>query len=47
LDEFGGAFFHGYPFAVIYQVFPDHALIISVMHTSRSPGYWRGRVTKK
>jgi hypothetical protein len=39
--------FHGYPYAAIYRVFPEFILIISVMHTSRRPGYWRGRVTKK
>ena len=48
--EFGNirrCLFHGYPYAVIYRVFPDFILIISVMHTSRRPGYWRRRVTKK
>jgi len=39
--------FHGYPYAVIYRVFPEFILVISVMHTSRRPGYWRSRVTKK
>ena len=39
--------FHGYPFAVIYRIFPDRVLIISVMHTSRRPCYWRSRLTKK
>jgi plasmid stabilization system protein ParE len=33
--------------AVIFRVLPDHIFIIAVMHTRRSPGYWRGRVTKK
>ena len=39
--------FHGYPYAIIYQIFPGHIVVISVMHTSRRPGYWRRRVTKK
>ena len=39
--------FHGYPFAVIYRVLPGFVLIISVMHTSRRPGYWRSRIAKK
>lgn len=48
--EFGNirrCLFHGYPYAVIYRVFPEFILIISVMHTSRRPGYWRSRITKK
>ena len=33
--------------AIIFQVHPDHVFILSIMHTSRRPGYWRPRVTKK
>ena len=36
-----------FPYVIIYEVKPDHIFIVSIMHTSRSPGYWRGRVTKK
>jgi plasmid stabilization system protein ParE len=34
-------------YVIIYEIKPDHVFIVSIMHTSRSPGYWRGRVTKK
>ena len=34
-------------YVVIYEIKSDHIFIVSIMHTSRSPGYWRGRVTKK
>jgi len=33
--------------AIIFQILPDHIFVIAVMHTSRRPGYWRTRVTKK
>jgi toxin ParE1/3/4 len=42
------ALFHRqFPYAILYQVRKDHILILAIMHTSRSPGYWRGRMTKK
>jgi len=36
-----------FPYAIIYEIKPDHIFIVAIMHTSRSPGYWRSRVTKK
>jgi len=32
-----------FPYAILYQVEPTSVLILSVMHTRRRPGYWRGR----
>ncbi len=36
-----------FPYAVLYQVRKTYIYIIAIMHTSRRPGYWRARVTKK
>jgi plasmid stabilization system protein ParE len=36
-----------FSYVIIYEIRPDHIFIVSIMHTSRSPGYWRPRVTKK
>jgi hypothetical protein len=36
-----------FPYATLYRVHRDYILIVAIMHTSRSPGYWRSRVTKK
>lgn len=32
-----------YPFGVLYELTDEHAIIIVVMHTSRRPGYYKGR----
>jgi toxin ParE1/3/4 len=32
-----------FPYALIYRVTPDEALVLAVAHHSRRPGYWRGR----
>jgi plasmid stabilization system protein ParE len=34
-----------FPFAVIYRVRESTIQIIAVMHYSRKPGYWTGRLT--
>jgi toxin ParE1/3/4 len=34
-------------YAVIYEVKPDYVYIVAIKHTSRRPGYWKSRVTKK
>ena len=36
-----------FPYAMLYQVRKDHVLVMSIMHTSRRPGYWKTRVAKK
>lgn len=36
-----------FPYAIFYQVRINEVVIVAIMHTSRSPGYWRRRVTKK
>jgi plasmid stabilization system protein ParE len=33
-----------FPYGLVYQVRGDVALIVAVMHLSRRPGYWRGRL---
>ncbi len=32
-----------FPFVVFYRDFPSAIQIIAVAHTSRRPGFWRGR----
>jgi plasmid stabilization system protein ParE len=36
-----------FPYRIFYQVRKNEVVVVAIMHTSRSPGYWRGRVTKK
>ena len=33
-----------FPYLVIYQIEGEKIQIISVMHTSRDPGYWKSRI---
>jgi plasmid stabilization system protein ParE len=33
-----------FPYGVIYQIRPDHIVIVAVMHLRRDPSYWRDRV---
>ncbi len=35
-----------FPYSIFYQVRSDHVLVMAILHTSRRPGYWRGRTTK-
>jgi plasmid stabilization system protein ParE len=32
-----------FPYAILYEIEPDSILVLTVMHTRRRPGYWRGR----
>jgi plasmid stabilization system protein ParE len=34
-----------FPYAVLYTLEADYALIVAVMHCHQKPGYWRHRVT--
>lgn len=34
-----------FPYAVLYTIESDFILIVAVMHCSREPGYWKGRVS--
>jgi hypothetical protein len=36
-----------FPYAIFFEPRSDEIVIVAIMHTSRSPGYWRSRVTKK
>jgi plasmid stabilization system protein ParE len=36
---------HVFPYAVLYSIEPDRIYIISVMHSSRKPGYWKDRIS--
>ncbi len=33
-----------YPYSLIYQYELDRIFVVAVAHSSRSAGYWRGRV---
>ncbi|MFV8751334.1 type II toxin-antitoxin system RelE/ParE family toxin [Nannocystaceae bacterium ST9] len=33
-----------YPYSLIFVIRGDEALVLSVMHQSREPGYWRDRL---
>jgi hypothetical protein len=33
-----------FPYGVIYQVRADMILVVAIMHFSRKPGYWHGRL---
>lgn len=32
-----------FPYGIIYQIRPDHVVIVAVMHLRREPSYWRNR----
>jgi plasmid stabilization system protein ParE len=32
-----------FPYGVIYQIRPDHIVIVAVAHLRRDPSYWRDR----
>jgi hypothetical protein len=32
-----------YPFGIIYRIVGDEIQIVALAHTSRKPGYWKGR----
>lgn len=33
-----------HPYFVIYAILPDQLVILAIAHTSKQPGYWRGRI---
>jgi plasmid stabilization system protein ParE len=33
-----------FPFGIYYTIEADYLLVVAVMHLSRMPGYWRGRI---
>jgi hypothetical protein len=33
-----------FPFIIHYLIMPDYVWIVAFAHTSRKPGYWRGRL---
>lgn len=35
-----------FPYAVYYVVHDEHVRVFAFGHTSRKPGYWRGRLAK-
>jgi toxin ParE2 len=35
---------HRFPHNVIYELEDDHVFILAVMHSSRKPNYWTGRL---
>jgi len=36
-----------FPYAIFFEPRSDEVVVVAIMRTSRSPGYWRSRVTKK
>ncbi len=34
---------HRFPYSLVYQIKPEHMLILAVAHRSRRPGYWNQR----
>ena len=34
-----------FPYAIAYLEFRDETLVVAIAHTSRKPGYWKGRIT--
>lgn len=34
---------HGFPFDLVYRVYPGMLVIVAIANQSRSPGYWAGR----
>ncbi len=35
---------HVFPYGILYTIERDFVLIVSVMHCSRKPGYWKHRL---
>jgi len=33
-----------FPYGILYTIEPDFVLILAIMHSSRKPGYWKGRI---
>jgi len=33
-----------FPYGILYTIEADFVLILAVMHCSRKPGYWKGRI---
>ena len=36
-----------FPYGVVYQLRPDHILIVAVAHLRREPGHWVARLAKR
>ncbi|HUX31490.1 MAG TPA: type II toxin-antitoxin system RelE/ParE family toxin [Thiobacillus sp.] len=34
---------HGFPFDLVYRIYPGKIVIIAIANQSRRPGYWVGR----
>ena len=43
-DEHRFAVLKRFPYSVVYRVQPAGIYVIAVAHSSRSPGYWQGRM---
>jgi plasmid stabilization system protein ParE len=43
-DDHRFAVLKRFPYSIVYQVQPGQIYIVAVAHTSRSAGYWQGRV---
>ena len=36
-----------FPFGILYTIEDDFLLIVSIMHFSREPGYWKSRIASE
>lgn len=43
-DEHRFAVLRRFPYSVVYQVQAGQVYVVALAHSSRSPGYWQGRV---
>jgi plasmid stabilization system protein ParE len=46
-DEHRYAVLRHFPFSVVYHIQPGKAYVVGVAHSSRSPGYWQGRMIQE
>ena len=46
-DEIRRCLTHRFPYGLLYSVEADHVLILAVMHHSRTPDYWRERLSSR
>ena len=36
-----------FPYGILYTIEQDYILMLAIMHCSREPGYWKGRIVQK
>ncbi len=43
-DDVRRSLTHVFPYGILYTIEADYILIVTIMHCSREPGYWKQRV---